>query len=150
MNWKSSFAVLAVAVLMAAPLLAEKDEKDPLKGVKCPVSGKAAVQCAADHNGGKVYFCCGKCAAAFKKDNTKFVAKANHQLYVTKQAKLEKCIYSGKKLNGETVIEVAGAKVCFCCPKCKAKAEKAEDVIAAVFNDKAFAKGFKVAKKEKK
>jgi len=57
---------------------------------------------------------------------------------------------TGGKLNPDTAITVAGAKVCFCCEKCQGKVKDAKDAEAAelVFSDKAFEKaGFKVEKK---
>jgi YHS domain-containing protein len=124
-----------------------EDEKS--SKIVCPVSGQAVNKdCTVDYKGGKVAFCCGNCAGAFKKDATKFAAKANHQLVATKQAKLVKCPFSGGKLNPETAIEVVGVKVCFCCNNCKGKAESAEDRVTLLFNDAAFAKGFEVKKAE--
>jgi len=154
MRLKAMFAMLATGIVLTAVLSAAEGKKDKPKAIKCPVSGKDVTNCAVDYSGGKVCFCCGNCAKAFQEDQKKkpeerkFTAKANHQLYATKQAKLEKCVFSCKKLDPTTVIEIAGTKVCFCCGHCKAKVEKAEDKIEAVFNAKQFANGFKVAKKK--
>ena len=156
MKLKALFALAAVGTLLIGPLPAEDKakKKDPLKGIKCLMSGKQVVDCSVGFKGGKVYFCGGKCATAFEADlkkepaDRKFTAKANHQLYATKQAKLVQCAFTCKKLNSETVIEIAGTKVCFCCAKCKKKAEDAEDPVQAVFNDKQFKNGFKIAKKK--
>ena len=154
---KALLAVAGVAILLSAPLLADKKEKkDPLKGIKCLMSGKQVVNCTVDYKGGKVYFCGGKCATAFQEDlakepeERKFTAKANQQLYATKQAKLVQCVFTCKKLDGKTVIEVAGTKVCFCCANCQKKALGAKDKITCVFNEKQFTNGFEIAKKEKK
>ncbi len=155
MKLKALFALTATALLLSAPLLADKKEDDNLKGIKCMVSGKAVTKCSVAYKGGKVYFCCGKCAKAFKADlkkdakDRKFTAKANQQLYATKQAKLEKCVFTCKKLNPATITDIGGTKVCFCCPKCKKKAEGADDPVEAVFNDKQFKNGFKVIAKKK-
>jgi hypothetical protein len=45
-------------------------------------------------------------------------------------------------------VKVGGVEVTFCCEKCqgKTKAASAEEALELVFNDKAFDKGFKVAK----
>ncbi len=145
------------AIALSATLsltAADKEEKDPLAGIKCPVSGKAIKAASfVKHNGGKVYFCCDNCPKAFAKNTAKFTAKANQQLYATKQAKLVKCPIKGKKLNPKTAIDVAGTKVAFCCNGCKGKVSKATgaDQLELVFGAKAFAKGFKVASaKDKK
>jgi len=43
---------------------------------KCPVSGQPIdVAKSVDYKGAKVYFCCGKCPAAFEKDPAKFAGK---------------------------------------------------------------------------
>ena len=94
------------AIALSATLslsAADKKKKDPLAGIKCPVSGKPIKAASfAKHNGGKVYFCCDNCPKAFAKSTDKYAAKANQQLYATKQAKLEKCPITGKKLNTKT------------------------------------------------
>lgn len=155
MKLKSLLAVAVTILLVSAPLLAGDKGEDKLKDVKCPLSGKQVTDCTVAYKGGKVYFCCGKCAKAFKADlkkeakDRKFTAKANQQLYATKQAKLEKCPLTGRKLNPATAIEVAGTKVCFCCGGCKSKVEKADDPVEVVFNDENFKKGFKLPEKKK-
>ena len=117
---------------------------------KCPVSGGAAKkESAIDYKGGKLYFCCDGCPETVKKDTAKYAAKANHQLVVTGQAKQEKCPLTGGKLNPETVTELGGVKVCFCCNGCKGKVTKAsaDEQVKMVVGDEAFGKGFKVAGK---
>jgi YHS domain-containing protein len=126
-----------------------------LPELKCPVSGHAASkQHAAEHNGGKVYFCCDKCAKAFAAKTTEFAAKANLQLVVSGQFKLVKCPLEGYALNPITAMEVGGVKVLFCCKGCKneVRLAKSEDErIKLVFNDKAFKKGFeKISSGEKR
>lgn len=140
------FAALGAIVLMVTSTTAgEKEVK-----VKCPVSGKdAKKECAVDYKSGKVYFCCENCPKAFDKDTKKFAVKANYQLYATGQAKIVKCPFTGRDLNPDTKIKVGTVDVCFCCPNCQGKAEKAKgnQQVELIFNDKAFDKGFKVEKK---
>ncbi|MCY2962856.1 MAG: hypothetical protein NT069_04250 [Planctomycetota bacterium] len=122
-----------------------------LDGIKCPVSDKAVKEDqSVDHNGGKVYLCCGGCPDAFKKDVKKYTPKANHQLVATAQAKNSKCPFSGGDLNDEAELTIGGAKVKFCCNNCKGKAEKAkgDEQLSLVFGEDAWKKGdFKVSKK---
>ena len=150
-------ASLCVAVLVSyqANTAAEKGKVN-LKGVNCflkktkdgkPIPVKAA--CAVDYKGAKVYFCCGGCKAKFAKDAKCRAAnahKANHQLAATGQATLKKCVLSGGKLNPAAKIKVNGVTICFCCNMCKGKVLKAKDKVALAFSDKAFAKGYVVAK----
>jgi YHS domain-containing protein len=138
----------AVAVLALASFAAE--EKAEKFSAKCPVSGKDAIETSTvEHNGGKVYFCCENCPAAFKKDTAKYAAKANAQLVSTKQAKQTKCPLTGRALNAEQTVEIAGVKVTFCCGNCKGKAAGAtgDAQTELVFSDAAFKKGFEIAKK---
>ena len=117
----------------------------------CPVAKTKAAKedKSVEYKGAKVYFCCGGCPEAFKKDTAKFAARANMQLVETKQAKEVKCPLSGADLNPATKIKVGTVDVCFCCDKCKGKTEalKGDEQIDLVFNDKAFDKGFKIEKK---
>ncbi|MCY2975997.1 MAG: hypothetical protein NTW52_15180 [Planctomycetota bacterium] len=149
---KSAFSLCAVffGVLLGGLVIAESGVS--LDGIKCIVSGAAIdANATVDYAEGKAYFCCGKCAAKFEGDKTKFVSKANAQLVATKQHEQGGCPFSGGKLDPETAVKVAGADVAFCCGKCKAKVEKMKDEekLAAVFSKEAFekAKFVKVGKK---
>jgi len=150
-----AIAMLAmVALLASGVVLAEKaDKKINVKKAKCPISGKPAKDVdgsSVAYKGGKVFLCCTNCPNAFKKDPTKFAAKANFQLYVTKQAKAVKCPIAGRPLNAAQTVDIDGVTVAFCCPGCKGKVSKSDDKVALVFGDAAFAKGFKVGAKKKK
>ena len=142
-----SIMLLSLAVVILAKFAHAEDEKDPLKGIKCPVSKKAVKEDASvAYKGGKVYFCCPGCPGAFKKDTEKFAARANHQLVATKQAKQKGCPKTGKALNKDTTINVEGAAVSFCCIGCKGWATKVKvvDQIKRLFADAAFKKGFEI------
>ncbi len=115
--------------------------------IKCIVAGRPINKAQfAKQNGGKVYFCCGNCKAKYMANSKPFIAKGNHQLVLTGQAKQKKCPYSGRALNPETKISIMGADVCFCCNNCKGKTTKAKGKkqVNMVFNNKAFKKGFVV------
>ena len=144
------FCLLAVVACFALTSAFAADVK--LDGIKCIVAGDKAANKdkSADHNGGKVYFCCDNCAGSFKKDAKKYTSKANAQLVATAQAKQGKCPLSGGDLDKATEISVGGAKVQFCCNNCKGKVEKAQgdEQLNLVFSEDAFKKGdFKVEKK---
>jgi YHS domain-containing protein len=140
-------ALVAVATLRAAD---DKSDEKALKDAKCPVSGKDINPDAiVEYNGGKVYFCCMNCPKAFKADTEKFAGKANHQLVQTGQLKQVACPLTGKDVNPDATVDVAGVKVGFCCMNCKGKVEKAkgDEQINLVFKDTK--KGFKPAKEVK-
>lgn len=141
----SLVASLALFAFASSIIAADADKEFK---ATCPVAPKKAAKAdkSVEYKGGKVYFCCGGCPAAFKKDTAKFAARANMQLVQTHQAKEVKCPLSGADLNPATKIKVGDVEVAFCCNNCKGKAEKAtgEEQIELVFGDKAFDKGFKV------
>jgi YHS domain-containing protein len=148
----SGVALAAVAaLLLSASFTSAEEEKDKLKDVKCPVSGKQVVaDKTAEYKEGVVYFCCPGCPKPFAADTAKYAAKANHQLVQTGQYEATKCPIAGRPINPDTAIDIAGVQVAFCCPNCKGKAEKAEGdaQIDLVFNDKAFEKAFAPVKKD--
>lgn len=152
MKTNATLLVLALTAALVMPQLTA-EEKDKLNGAKCPVAGTKAAKedQSAEYRGAKVYFCCGGCPEAFAKDKAKYATKANHQLVQTGQAKQEKCPLSGKDLNKDATVKVAGVTVTFCCNNCKGKVEKAkeDEQLELAFADKAFDNGFKVEKKKK-
>jgi YHS domain-containing protein len=134
---------LAVAALAASLLWAGVD----LTNAKCPVAGGAASQeTSVDYKGGKVYFCCGGCDKSFKENTAAFAAKANHQLFVTGQAKQIACPMTGEPIDSQVTTKVDGSTVAFCCQHCRESLDGANDAkkVEMLFNDEAFAKGFKV------
>ena len=158
--------LLSVAGLMAAGSTADEkkpaeksisapgetvppQKEEPKFEAKCPVSGAAAKkEQAAKYKEKEVYFCCGDCKAAFEKDNTKHVVKANHQLVQTKQYRQAKCPLTGGDLNKEQVAKINGVNVQFCCEKCQGKAAAAspEEQLTMAFSEEAFKKAFVVRK----
>ena len=140
-------AVTLIASVLVAALGALSIAEDEAEGyaVTCPVSGKEIdKEVKVDYKDGQVFFCCPGCPGPFKRDTAKFAAFANAQLVATGQYQAKACPITGKKINPETAVVVAGVKVAFCCNDCKGKVEKAEGPakIELVFNDKAFEKGF--------
>src|SRR6185436_1305077 len=157
-------SLLALAVLMtaagmiAASLFAAEpkaegkaETKAPGKEVKCPVSGKAVTSNDwLEWEKARVYFCCPNCPAAFKKDPSKYAAKAHLQMVQTEQLKQVNCPLTGKPMNPEKTVDVSGVKVVFCCDNCKGTVEKlkGDEQIEKVFKD--VSKGFKPASEASK
>jgi hypothetical protein len=141
------FSLTAVIVASLCFCLSANAADEPK--LTCPVSGHpASKEHAEKYKDGQVYFCCDDCPKAFTANTKKFAAKANAQLVASGQYKEVKCPFTGKDLNPEAAVDVAGVKVAFCCNNCKARATKANEKarVAMVFNDKAFAKGFEKSK----
>lgn len=155
--------LMAVMLILSLALVAQAEDKQKKKGkkgkrkrvaLKCPISGKAIKkEHAVAFKGGKVFFCCPNCPKAFKASDEKHATKANHQLVASRQFRQTKCPISGGKLDRKTTINVAGARVAFCCNNCKGKvsAAKGDAQLALAFSEKAFTKAaFKKAKPRKK
>ncbi|HEX6984888.1 MAG TPA: YHS domain-containing protein [Planctomycetaceae bacterium] len=143
--------VVAASAVSALTAARAADEEGKKVEVKCPVSGKPInKEHSVAYKGGEVYFCCPNCPKAFEKDTAKFATKANHQLVLTEQAEQKKCPITGRPLNKEQKVTVAGAEVTFCCPNCKGKVAKAEgeEQMELVFSDKAFEKAYEVKKED--
>jgi hypothetical protein len=148
-----SSACFALVFVLTSTQAEEKAKK--VTTVKCVVLGKEikiADAKIAKYRDASVYVCCGKCKATLEKDSTKFATKANHQLFLTSQAKQTKCPITGRDLDSTKTVKIGGATVAFCCGNCQGKADKAkgDDQFAIAFANKAFDKGFKVNKKSKK
>ena len=115
----SRFALaLMMVALFAGSALVSAAPKEP-KDAKCPVSGKACNPAkSTDFAGGKVYFCCDNCAAAFKGESAKFAPKAHQQLVATGQ--LTQRTYTDKDGANRTVneldVEEIGATLRFAAP----------------------------------
>ncbi len=154
MRLKKTFACVAFVGIACVTAFAASEID--LENVKCVMNpkGDASAEHFVKYKGGKVFFCCENCPKGFTskvKSDEKVAAKGNHQLVSTKQAKQSKCPFSGGELNEETGIEVAGAKIAFCCENCQGKAKdmKDDEQLLALFGDKAFKKaGFEVGEKE--
>lgn len=146
MRWIVALSLVAV---VSATLVAAEVVK--LEGITCLFADKPAkADKSVDYKEGKVYFCCDNCPKEFAKDPAKHAAKANKQLVASGQYVQKGCPFSGGKLKDGTAVKVAGLDVSFCCDDCKAKVVKTADAdkVELVFNDKAFDKGFEVAKKK--
>lgn len=141
MKTRLLLAALVGASLVLSQSFISADEGDKEFKASCPVSGGPAKETSSvEYKGKKVYFCCNNCPNAFKADKEKYAAKAHHQLLQTGQIVQVGCPMSGREINPDTVIEVAGVKVGFCCNNCKGKAEGSDDAVALVFTkiDKGF------------
>ena len=143
--------VFSLAMLMIAGATVIAGEID-LEGIKCVMSGKdVSPEISAEYKDAKVYFCCSGCASGFTKNSEKYAVKANHQLVATKQYEQTSCPFSGRELDPNIFVTLAGTKVGFCCDGCKGKVESGKDdatKLELAFADKTFAKAFKKVKPE--
>lgn len=118
--------VIAAAFVVAGMAGAAESKKD-FKAT-CVVSGKPAKEANfVEHDGKKVYFCCKNCLKKFKNAPAKFKAEKNLQLLQTGQMIQVGCPFSGKPVDEKTLVKFQGTEFGFCCNKCKAKFEKADD-----------------------
>jgi len=136
------FASLGIALLVIAGGLtaAENESTEKKFEATCPVSGKSAIESSVvelPKDGGKVYFCCENCPKAYKNSPEKFEAKVRRQLAETGQIVQVACPVSGRPINKEVTVEMGHAKVGFCCEKCLAKYNEADEdgKLKLVFDD---------------
>ena len=140
---------LGLAFVAVAAVMAAEGAKVKIEGAKCIMAASKDAKEAnfVEYKGGKVFFCCQNCPKAFSKDTAKHAAKANHQLVATGQTKQGACPISGQPVDDTKSVTVKGAKVLFCCENCQGEAEKADDQVELLFNDKSFEKAkFEVKK----
>ena len=156
----AAICLLATSFVGAEEATAKKiDMAKILKETKCPMSGKAVnPEKVVAFKDSKLYVCCDGCVKGFAakaKKDTMLVAKANHQLVVTHQAKQAKCCLNGKgKINKDAKTKVVGVQVNTCCKNCLAKVTKMDEKaqVELIFGknfDKAFVVKAVEAKKNK-
>jgi YHS domain-containing protein len=84
----------------------------------CPVMGGAINKALyADHDGKRVYFCCGGCSADFKKDPAKYIKKLE-DAGVTVAKVQTTCPVMGGKIDKTSYVDVAGKRIYLCCAGC--------------------------------
>lgn len=92
--------------------------KLPKVQVACPVTGEAVdSKSFTEFKGEKIYFCCDRCIAKFKKDPSKYKEKlAAGYTYQTK------CPVTGETIDPAASMKTGDGKtVYFCCPGCQKK-----------------------------
>lgn len=143
---------LGAIVLLGLVTLSISALEIKLEGVKCLLNPNAAAkeETGVEYREGKVFFCCGNCAAKFKEDSAPFATQANHQLVRTGQYQQAHCPLSGGDLNPDQTVEINGVSVQFCCGNCKGKVAEAEgdEQVALVFGNEAFEKAYEVVAEE--
>lgn len=135
-----AFALLLGLLLPGA--VSARADVDP-STLKCPVSGQDCDgEVSAAFGGGKVWFCCEKCLAAFEQDPAAFTAKARRQMVASEQLQQTGCPFSGNKPLPDVNLAVDGVSIGFCCPGCRARVAKAgpDEQLEMVFGKKS--KGF--------
>ncbi len=139
-------SLCAALLLAVGGLKAAKEETAKEFKATCPVSGKPAIESSVIErkDGTKVYFCCKNCPKAYKANRKKYATKVNRQLLETGQIVQVACPVSGEPVNKEDTIETGNAKVSFCCEKCLAKYNAADDdgKLKLLFSPAAMKKGF--------
>lgn len=106
-------------MIIAIPAARAADE---IRQKTCPVSGKPiSADKSVEHEGQKVYFCCGGCAKTFEKSPMKYLPAVYREVYP--QQVQVKCPYSGKPVKADAKADLKGTTVYFCCNHCIEKAE---------------------------
>ena len=95
---------------------------------KCPVSGTPIDRSVhVDYQGQRIYFCCAKCPAEFRKDPEKYLAAFEREGVQLENIQTA-CPVSGEKLGEDDMgkpvsIRYKGRTVQFCCKMCVKKFE---------------------------
>jgi YHS domain-containing protein len=93
----------------------------------CPVmGGEINKELYADHEGKRVYFCCGGCPEKFRKDPRMYLTKLEEmgqkpELIATTQTT---CPVMGGEINKELYVDHEGRRVYFCCESCVGEFKK--------------------------
>ncbi len=132
-----------------SPVAVDKQQID-IAEARCPVHSKRkmSVEHAVDHLDGRVFFCCQKCADAFRKSPEKHAIAANQQLAITGQYIQTGCPLIGGPVSTEHSAVVDGVPIKLCCEKCVAAintAESTKQKVELIFEPKRFAQSFKPA-----
>ena len=135
---KAIWTVLGMGMMAVGVVLAEDQPKEQGKAeagkaavvaqTTCPVMGGAINKALyGDHDGKRVYFCCGGCSADFKKDPAKYVKKLE-DAGVTLAKVQTTCPVMGGKIDKKSYVDHAGKRIYLCCAGCadavKADSEK--------------------------
>ena len=152
-SYRIALVAACAALLSLVSATNAEEAKKEVTTVKCVVAGKEIKIDGAktvSYKDATVYVCCNNCKAKMEEDSKQFAVKANHQLFLTGQAKQVKCPIAGRPINDEKTVKMAGVKVGFCCGNCQKKAASAEgdEQLKIAFSDAAFKKGFEINKKK--
>jgi len=118
--------VLTTLALVAGAAPTSGSATQPQKN--CPVTGEPIDRSAhLDFQGQRIYFCCPKCPAEFRKDPEKYFARFEKEGIALENIQTT-CPVSGEKLGegdmGKPVaIQYKGRTVQFCCKMCVKKFE---------------------------
>jgi YHS domain-containing protein len=123
-NLVAGLAAAVVALGVAVALSADGPSAKPQ--TTCPVSGKPIDRdIHVDYQGQRIYFCCAKCPAEFRKDPEKYFAAFEKEGVGLENIQTT-CPVSGEKLGeadmGKPVsLQYKGRTVLFCCTMCVKK-----------------------------
>lgn len=116
----------AVAIACGAAMVLRADSPAPKSQTTCPVTGNAVDKAVhVDYQGQRIYFCCAKCPAEFRKDPEKCFA-AFERDGVRLENIQTACPVSGEQLGGSDMgqpvsLQYKGRTVQFCCKMCVKK-----------------------------
>ena len=136
---KSNLLFVACCLLVGLSILATPALAQKYPGVKCVVDGnlQCNIQHAVEYGQGKVFFSSQAAAKRFQvgvvnklkagqKPQRSLLLKANHQLALTDQVKQQRCPVTGKPIEKEHRLLIAGVSVFFHDLAAKEKIQSAE------------------------
>ena len=128
MRKNPSLCALLAAVLVGAAAALAADQPVAKPQAKCPVSGAPIDRSVhIDYQGQRIYFCCPKCPAEFRKNPGMYFAEFEKDGIVLENIQTT-CPVSGEKLGegdmGKPVsVQYKGRTIQFCCKMCVKKFE---------------------------
>ncbi len=99
-------------------------ETDTVAQTTCPVMGNKIVKSLyADHDGKRVYFCCGGCDSRFKRTPEKYISKLEKQGVTLEKTQMPQttCPVMGGKIVRSLYADHDGKRVYFCCGGCDSR-----------------------------
>ena len=121
---KSVGLFLTLTLVVGLPLYAGEKAIDVKHQKCCPVrGGEIDTSVYVDHDGRRVYFCCGGCIDKFKANPEKYVKKLEDQGVTLEKAPKPQtmCPVMEGKINREFHTDYEGKRIYFCCEPCIGK-----------------------------
>ena len=101
----------------------ENKERKMTAQSTCPVTGEAIdKKVYTDYNGKRVYFCCGSCETAFRKDPEKYIRQLTDKGVtlepVTTLVPQKTCPVMGNPIDRNLYVDYKGQRIHVCCGGC--------------------------------
>ncbi|MDY7036179.1 MAG: YHS domain-containing protein [Thermodesulfobacteriota bacterium] len=108
-----------ILILLLIPVTTFGKEGELKPQTICPVmGGKIQKNVYLDHQGQRVYFCCGGCKKVFLENPEKYMKKIGEDKVLLESVQ-KKCPVMGGDIDKKVYTDHKGRRVYFCCESCK-------------------------------